>query len=245
MAPPTTPRLLRHIRKLENQLQSLHQSRQKRLAKLTRRRNALLGLLAKIEDDLSVLGEPLPEAPAAETADVSAVPSGRRRRRGKKTLANVLIAVLHDAGPGAAMTVRELAQAAKKRGYKTKSEKFGKSVETRVQDMKRHGLLKRAVGQRGYVLGDAATVAAVGEPGTNGAVKSGRRKKRHREGPSLKAVIRDILSKSDPLTAEEIAEAVVKSGYKSVSKNLKNVVWVTLKKVVGIKSVPDNKWTVK
>ena len=62
------------------------------------------------------------------------------------------------------MTVRELARAAKKRGYKTKSEKFGKSVETRVQDMKRHGLLKRAVGQRGYVLGDAATVAAVGEP---------------------------------------------------------------------------------
>jgi len=86
--------------------------------------------------------------------------------------------------------------------------------------------------------------------GRNGKVhrrKRGRKKKvRRGEQSSLKDVLTDILQKSKrPISGQKLAEKVLKTGYKTTSKNFITVIWVALRNVDGVENVPGKGYRLK
>ena len=63
---------------------------------------------------------------------------------------------------------------------------------------------------------------------------------------SLHEVLTHVLAKSSkPLTAQELADRVTASGYESKSKDLKNVIWVSIGKLATVERVPGEGYRLK
>jgi hypothetical protein len=63
---------------------------------------------------------------------------------------------------------------------------------------------------------------------------------------SLHEVLTHVLEKSSrPLSAQELAERVTQSGYESKSKDLKNVIWVSVGKLANVERVPGKGYQLK
>src|SRR5262249_51039320 len=143
---------------------------------------------------------------------------------------------------GRPLTVKELAQEAKRRGFKSSSHDFPRMLAVRAREMKLDGVLKRAVGQPGFVLaqpsqgttkglGQAsrsdqlATKKSVTTGGTGARGKAAKPGKR----VSLREVLTQILKKSTkPMTGSELAAQALASGYQTSSKSFVDVVWVAM-----------------
>jgi hypothetical protein len=62
----------------------------------------------------------------------------------------------------------------------------------------------------------------------------------------LRTLLTNLLAKSRrPLTAWELADQVLASGYQTKSKNFMEVMWVALSQMKNIKKVPDKGYILK
>jgi len=188
---------------------------------------------------------------------------------GQPSLPSLILTMIREARQP--LTVPQLAEEAKRRGFRSSSAHFPKLVETRVYDLKRKGLLRRAVGQSGFTLapGKAARAAATQAPSGTGSKTKLAPSRSQRTGtargrqavsaggtPSSQArlgkpvPLRDVLSKilsesTKPLTGSELAAQAIKAGYRSTSKSFVDVVWVSLGNMKNVEHVPNQGYRLK
>ena len=187
---------------------------------------------------------------------------------GQPSLPSLILTMIREARQP--LTVPQLAEEAKRRGIRSSSAHFPKLVETRVYELKRKGLLRRAIGQSGFTLAPgkvgkgAATQAPSGTGSkTKGAPSSQRTGAAHGKQavsagghPSSQArlgkpaPLREVLSKilsesTKPLTGTELAAKAIKAGYRSTSKSFVDVVWVSLGNMKNVEHVPDQGYRLK
>jgi Fe2+ or Zn2+ uptake regulation protein len=162
--------LQQQIAARERELQALRQeldSRQGHLSELTRRKEELQRQLQQVEEEITTLAaatpteteQPRPAAPASEN---------------QPRLGELVLTMLREAdGP---RTARQLSEEAQQRGYRSQSQDPVNSVENRLQDFKSRGIVRRAVGQRGYVLVSAADSHGQGQSKTRQSAQTNTRK---------------------------------------------------------------------
>jgi len=239
--------LLKALKEIEQQLQIYHATRQNTLEALTKRRDVLKEELAAVERDLAALSS---VAPPRMPAAVAAV------RKRKRSLSKLLVDILNR--KKVPMSSKELAQAALNAGYTSKSSNFFRVVDNRLSRLKAEGKIQAAPsgGYQAIPADTAAPVAAAAETDGTATAAKPRRKRGARKGrkaraarrerSSLSKVLAEILQKEGrPLTASELADAAIASGYQSNSKNFKDVIWVTLgkmKKEHKIAQVAGQRW---
>jgi hypothetical protein len=146
--------LQQQITQRELELQTLRQeleARQSELATLVNRKKDLLAQLHQVEAEMAALAANLPsqaavpEVPNATLPPISSLPDDSQPK-----LADLIVTMLRQAGKP--MTSRQLQEEALRRGYRSSSRNFVKTIEVRIQDLKQKGVLRRASTQPGYVL---------------------------------------------------------------------------------------------
>jgi hypothetical protein len=250
------------IRRQEEQLQALRQElqdRRDRLAQLSTRKEELQAQLQQVEAEMAALaGADLPAQPAESPgtaaraqAAPAAPPSG-----GRIALADLIVTMIRQAG--VPLTVRQLTVEARRRGHPSGSANFAKMVESRTHELTKKGVLARVADRAGYILvrpqGEAAPAPRAGAAARKGARKgAGRgrapapaRRVRRGEQAPLREVLIGLLRKSRrPLSGGELAAQAQAAGYRSSSKNLADVVWVTLSKMDDVERVPGKGYRLK
>jgi len=238
--------LTQRISQQQSALQALRhelQTRRQQLADLNQRKKGLLSQLREIDDEIVTLaggtkpakgkttrpqtgthranGARTPSRQVIVSQGVPSAPSAPIN--GKQSLPTLLLAI-----PGEMrrpMTVGELAKEAKRRGFRSKSKIFQKSVESRCYDLKKRGLVRHPTGQPGFILTSSATqtkllVALNSKRGSSTArpMRSSTAGRTANQLP-LNQVLVNILAKSrQPLPAKELARRVLDSGYQTKSR---------------------------
>ena len=168
---------------------------------------------------------------------------GRNGRAGQPSLINLIVTLLREAGRP--LTVKELGQEIKRRGFQSQSRNFPKMLAVRTRELKLKGILRAAVGQPGFVLA---------QPTRGTMPKAAPPVHRNTKSPSqksgkqlpLREVLTQILKKSTkPLTGSELAAAAIKAGYHSTSKNFVDVVWVAMSNLKNVERVPNQGYRLK
>ena len=157
--------LQQQIAQRERELQALRQqleSRQSHLRELTRRKEELQRQLQQIEEEITALAT---ATPTEREQPEAAVPAPAASLGGQPRLGELIVSLLREAG--GPRTARQLCEEAQRRGHPLTSQKPIKSVESRLQDLKSQGVVRRASGQPGYLLTPAANGARKdkGKPG--------------------------------------------------------------------------------
>ena len=137
--------LQQQITQREQELRTLRQeleSRQNELARLASRKEQLQTQLRQVEAEIAALAARSPVRPDA----VPTTPPAPAQPR----LADLIVTMLRHAGQ--AMTSRQLRDEALRRGYQTTSRNLAKTIEARLQDLKRQGRVRKATGRDGYLL---------------------------------------------------------------------------------------------
>ena len=213
-------------------LRQAYETRQGQLADLTRRKTELQTQLNQVEAEIKFIGK---DAGTATAATKLTKPNDVKMVRGI-SLPNLLVDILRRANRP--LAAKELADAVVRRKYPTTSNNLQAIVETRIGDLVRKGILKRAPNQTGVMLGKSASQSAASKGQTKVAKAAsptqGQQKK------SLKVVIAEVLaSSSRPLNTEELAKKVLATGYKTTSKNFLNVLWVGIGDMNNVERVAD------
>jgi hypothetical protein len=144
------------LRALREQLQA----RKSHLAELTRRKEQLRSELRQVEEEIAALAttkaRPTEQAaPAAPT--VPASPAATARGADQPRLGELIVTMLRESsGP---LTGRQLLEEAQRRGYQSTSHDPLKAMENRLQVLKSKGVIRRAVGQYGFLLASSANGA--------------------------------------------------------------------------------------
>jgi hypothetical protein len=262
--------LTQRISQQQSALQALRhelQTRRQQLADLNQRKKGLVSQLREIDEEIATLaggtkpakgktrrpqtgthkanGARTPSRLVVVSQTAPSAPSARLN--GKQSLPSLLLAILGEMRRP--MTVRELAKEAKRRGFRSKSKIFQKSVESRCYDLKKRGLVQHPSGQPGFVLTSSATqtnlpVASNSKRATSAAkpTRSSTAGRTANQLP-LNQVLVNILAKSrQPLPAKELARRVLESGYQTKSKQFLDVIWVSLGKLKNVENVPGVGW---
>jgi hypothetical protein len=74
-------------------------------------------------------------------------------KAGRPSLPGLIVTILREAGRP--LTVMQLAEGAKRRGFRSSSGDFPRMLAVRARELKRKGILQGAVGQPGFVLAQA------------------------------------------------------------------------------------------
>jgi chromosome segregation ATPase len=151
------PDLQQQIAARERELQVLRQelaSRQDHLTELTRHKEELQRQLQQVEEEITALAAASPTVRAQPEAVAPAAPASVASRAGLPRLGELIVSLLREAA--GARTARQLCEEAQRRGYQPRGKKPIKSVESRLQDLKSQGVVRRASGQPGYILTPAA-----------------------------------------------------------------------------------------
>jgi TolA-binding protein len=269
--------LQQQITQRERELQALRQeleTRQNQLARLASRKEQLQAQLRQVEADIATLAARSPAQPAAAVPPTPPRPAPAQPR-----LADLIITLLRHAGQ--AMTSRQLRDEALRRGYQTSSRNLAKTIEVRIQDLKRQGLVRKASGQAGYVLvpstpgakaGTAtktpqpapaktktatAPVARPAKPGAAAkkdsrpsATVSGTAKASGPMGPGPQPPLRDVLTtllkkSNQQLSARELADQALASGYRTNSANFVKVVGTMLGEMDNVAYLPEQGYRLK
>jgi len=261
--------LAQQIARHQSELQALrreYETRQSSLSELTRQKEALQAQLQQLDAaiEATIQGGHPSSTPAARSTPVSK-PSAATTKAplGKATLParkpfrkNSLPALLLDifAKAGGPLGVKQLAAEVVRRKYPTTSSNVPAMVDTRVRELAKRGLIQRAADQSGFVLASAGTKNPAGKstPAPKVSLKNGAAAipaaSPHTNGqpPSLRTILADLLSKSRrPLTARELAEQVLASGYQTKSKNFVNVLWVALGQMNNVVNVSGKGYKLK
>jgi hypothetical protein len=228
-------------------LRRVYEARQAQLADLTRRKTQLQTQLQKVEAAIQSFGKNVanrPATPATKAAKPSASALGVKPGQGI-SLPKLLVDIVRKAKRP--LATKELLEAVVRRKYPTTSNNLQAMIETRVGELARKGILKRAGDRQGIVLGKqpaaqsalpppvAAKKPMAAKSTTSRADRNGQNKKK-----SLKFVINEVLAKSSrPLTTEELAEKILASGYQTSSKNFLNVIWVGIGEMENVERVAE------
>jgi hypothetical protein len=222
------------------------EAHQTHLAKLTRRKQELLADLEKIDREIAAV---VPSSPPGDAAVPSKTPSPMPAE--KVSLPKFLIGLVEQAGRP--ITTKELTDEVVRSKFPTTSKNLEGMVKTRVYDLVRKGLLKRA-GDSGIVAPKASmktsdTKVPAAEPKNGKKPTAAAKPAASPAAPkwsSLHEVLTHVLARSTrPLSAQELAERVVKNGYESKSKDLKNVIWVSIGKIDGVERVKGEGYRLK
>jgi hypothetical protein len=169
-------------------------------------------------------------------------PGRRNGRAGQPSLASLIVTLLREAGRP--LTVKELGQELKRRGFQSQSRNFPRMLAVRTRELKLKGILQAAVGQPGFVLAQPTSAktqkkAPPVQRNPSHPPKSGKQ-------PPLREVLRQILKKSTkPMTGSELAAAALKVGYHSTSKSFVDVVWATVTNLEGVEHIPNQGYRLK
>jgi hypothetical protein len=246
-------------------LQSEYEMRQSTLAELNRQKAELQAQLQQIDADIRAMKEGSQATPSSPAiARPSAPRTQARPQTGKaspaslrvpraNTLSSLLLDILQDAdGP---RTVKQLSEEVVRRDFKTTSKNIPAIVREKVYALVRRHLLRRVSRKKGYALakGAAATPAKQALPPSRPTAKNGSVAKKtspSRDGQKqqlpLRSLLTNLLAKSRrPLTARELADQVLASGYQTKSKDFMNVIWVALPQMKNVERVPDKGYVLK
>jgi hypothetical protein len=251
MTTPSLPMedLAQQIARQESELERLRrefEARRAHLDELGRRKQELEAQLHQVEAEIRDIARGGQKAPAARAAAAPArAPARGRRGRGPK-ITDLIVDLVRQGG-GRAVTVKSLAQEVIRRKFPTTSGNIPRLVQTRVGELVRKGVLRRARGRPGVVPGEVGDGAAA--PRRARGPARGKRKKapgRSRGQPPLREVLMDILKKSrQPLGSGELAKKVLATGYQTGSKDFAGVVSVALTKIPNLENVPGRGYRLK
>jgi hypothetical protein len=276
----TTPLndLARRISNQEVELQKLRrefEERQRKLASLTKRKEALQAQLRQIEAESAALVTGVPKkstvgrlTPAKATKSQSTrnaktssakSPASSRSSTGKTglTLPDLIVRIIQEAS--GALGISQIAKEALRRGFTSTSGNFPKMVAVRIHDLRRKGVLRPADGQAGFVLGKSSGKQAVSarssalpkKSSSNGTPVGWKNSKpsqgNHKsEQPSLRSVLTTLLERSKgPLLVRDLAKRALATGYRSASKDFENVVQVTVGRMDDLVNVPGKGYRLK
>jgi hypothetical protein len=253
--------LVQQINRHETELASLRQeyeSRQARLADLTRRKDELQDQLRQLEGEIEAVSRgggaekgtasPEPAAPATPPPVAGSSPA--------PTLRDLLVELVRDAG-GQPVTVKKLAAEVARRKFPTTSRNIPGLIQTTVSGLVRKGVFRRPGGQPGVVLGRPETgktarahkPAAKRKGGGKGKAKASTAKGKPGKVPGqppLREVITDILGKSrQPQGSGQLAQLILATGYKTHSKDFASVVSVALTKMTNLERIPGQGYRLK
>ncbi len=238
------------------QLRREYEARQGQLGKLNQRRQQLQTQLRQVEAEIAALGQgkPSPTKPGTATKPAPAKTAPATPPNGMVaplSLPKLLVQIVKEAKRS--MTIKELASEVVRRKYPSTSKSLSKTVETRVSELVKKGLLRRAPNQAGVLPGQkpppskaqktvaagvskpatAASAPPVASAGANG-------------GLTLAAAVTKVLAASaKPLTARELAERVLALGYRSTSKDFINVIWAGMAKMANVQHVKGQGYRLK
>ncbi len=176
----------------------------------------------------------------------SKVKAKRSVQAGRPTLPALIVTLLQEAG--GPLTVKQLAEGAKRQGFRSSSGDFPRMLAVRARELKRKGILKGAVGQPGFVLAKPKQTSGQRKGATTGSATNAAGPKAKPSGKQvpLREVLTQILQKSKkPMTGSELAAHALKSGYRSKSKNFADVVWVAMGNMKNVEHVPDQGYRLK
>jgi hypothetical protein len=243
------------------------EARRSRLQALNQRKEELQAKLQQIEAEMAAVaaGAKRPHAPSptATPKKPTSKPSGAGTPS-QPSLPSLLVSVIRSAGRP--LTAKHLVQEVKRRGFKSSSAHFTKMVEARLWDLKKQGVVQRAPDQPGYVLA-ASSNGPVPKPGPGKSlVKKGSAKapakaaKGKTAAPAaakqaagakapqkpLREVLTQVLKKMGaPLTASELAEEVLRAGYKTTSKRFVDNIWTMLGHMDNVENVKGQGYRLK
>jgi hypothetical protein len=169
---------------------------------------------------------------------------GRRNgRAGQPTLTGLIVTLLREAGRP--LTVKELCQEIKRRGFQSQSSNFPKMLAVRARELKQKDILRGAIGQPGFVLVQPASGKRQKEAQPVHRSTQSRPQKSVKQLP-LREVLTQILKKSTkPMTGSELAAEAVRAGYHSSSKSFVDVVWVAMNNLKNVEHVPNQGYRLK
>jgi hypothetical protein len=270
MATLSLDSLQQRIAKQNADLQTLRrelEARRNRLHSLTQRKLELQAKLQQVEAEMAAVaaGTKRPQAGSPKIAPKK--PKATPSAAGKPSptsLASLLVSVIRSAGRP--LTAKQLVSEVKRRGFKSSSANFTKMVETRLWDLKKKGVLQRAADQPGYTLAPTSngpapnigptkslarktTAKAAGKTAKGGAAAKRASAPTAGAKPpqmSLREVLTQILKKMGaPLTGSELAEEVLKAGYKTTSKRLVDNIWTMLGQMDNVENVKGQGYRLK
>lgn len=249
--------LHQQIAQRERELKALRQeleSRRDRVTTLMRRKEELQNQLQQVEGEISALSAGA--SASAEQRKAAAPPAPQPKaasQEARPKLGDLILVMLRESGKP--MTARQLSEEAQRRGIPLAANAPIKSIEARVQEMKKKGTVLRAAGQPGYILATSTRTAKTAKPKTSqpapsepspAAAKSAKpqatakltpsqtaakpaQPPKQGKQPSLRQVLLNVLKNSrKPLSGTELAERVKAAGYKSTSAKFVEIVWSTL-----------------
>jgi uncharacterized protein YhaN len=258
--------LAERIQQQEAELAKLRQeleSRRGQLSELTRRKEELQAELTKVEKEIAAVGQASDQEPTASTTRTPPSTNSKRGPTGTgasksagnpsdgMSLPTYLVDLVRQAKRP--ITAKELSAEVVRNKFPTTSKNIDAMVKTRVHDLVKKGLLRRASDSSGLVLAQAPVSSRIAETKVQAAMPKTGKKKAKSATPaepvkwrSLQEVLTHVLAKSSrPLSAQELAEGVTQSGYKSKSKDLKNVIWVSIGKLAGVERIRGKGYRLK
>jgi len=247
--------LAERIQQQEADLAKLRQeleSRRSHLSELSRRKEELQAELAKVEKDIEAVGQPnvpKPAVSATRTPVITDSSKANAKPPGSVSLPAYLVQLVRLAkGP---ITVKALAEDVVRNKFPTTSTNIAGMVQTRVSDLVKKGLLRRANDSSGVVLAQAPVLPKSVATKVQAASPKNGKKNVPSAQPvastveptkwrSLHEVLTHVLTMSSrPLSAQELLEGVRQSGYVSKSKDLKNVIWTSLGTLATVERVAE------
>ena len=258
------------IAKQNSELQALHrelETRQGRLRSLAQRKEELQAKLRQIEAEMAAIAagtkRPQTASPKAAPKKLTPKPSAPAKSS-PPSLISLLLAALRSAGRP--LTAKQLVAEVKRRGFRSESTNFTKMVGSRLWDLKKQGIIRRATGQPGYspapvtngVMGKTEPAkAAVQKATAKASTKSGRSKTAVKPVPkqlsgakvpqvTLREVVTQVLKKMGvPLTASELTLEVLKAGYRTNSTKFVNNVYVILGRMDNVEHIEGQGYRLK
>ncbi len=270
--------LARRISNQEAELQKLRhefEDRQRKLASLTQRKEALQTQLRQVEVETAALVAGAPRKTSDPRSKPIKAAKGRPARNSKGhsakppapsrnstgdvglTLPHLIVRIVQEArGP---LSVSQIAKEALRRGFTSSSGNFQKMVAIRIHELRRKGVLRPTDDQAGFVLGRSSRRLTASSPGPalpkksskNGTPAGWKNSKpsqgNHKgEQPSLRTVLTTLLMRSKgPLLVRDLAKRALATGYHSASKDFENVVQVTVGRMDDLVNVPGKGYRLK
>jgi hypothetical protein len=255
-------------------LRQEYAQRNSKLTELNRRKEALQQQLQQLEKELQEAGKKQDshapaKAPVAKKA--TPMPSAAPKLTVAKTslssepmsLPKFLVHLVEQADHP--LSAKELAQEVVRRKYPSKSKDLAGMVETRVSELVRKGILGRTADKTALVVAHKAgaksssptpsskktesrsstSSVSAKTTKTTKTTKSTKASKTGR-GSSLKQMLHDVLAASSvPMKTTELAQAVLKRGYETASKDFKNVIWVCIGDMESVENIRGQGYRLK
>jgi hypothetical protein len=247
-------RIAQHDSELRTLRQEL-EARQSRLQSLSNRKQELRKKLQEIEAEIAAItvGTPRSAGNSLKPKKHKAPSKQLINRNGRPTLANLIVAIIKNAGRG--LTVQQITQGVRQRGFPSKSKALHKLVGKNVYSMATKGILKRTkdkpaafsvpTGKSASPSDAKQSTTTNHKPAHSDAKKPGSGSNAVTQIP-LKQLLAQILQQSQkPMTGGDLATAALKAGYKTKSKRLVDSVWTALANMKNVENIKGQGYRIK